>query len=164
MTQAERAAGCPDNAVAVPSTEHGSAMGATNEAAETISVERAVPFLQLPPSLLPSMTGSAAGPGRVTGQYLNGVCVGKIDGFSWCRQKPTSSCPFSSERPVFDSSRRETASPGGGSSNLYRFLIFLLFFKSKKTIPPLVQEQEADTPLSLSPLFPVIDLSIPFCY
>jgi hypothetical protein len=55
-------------------------------------------------------------PGRVTGQYLNGMLVWKIDGFSWCRQKPTSSFPFSSERPVFDSSRRETASPGGGSS------------------------------------------------
>ena len=71
---------------------------------------------------------------------------------------------FLSERPVFDSSRRETASPGGGSSNLYRFLIFLLFFKSKKTIPPLVEEQEADTPPSLSLSFLVINLSIPFCY
>ena len=39
-----------------------------------------------------------------------------------------------------------------------------LRFKSKNTIPPLVEEQEADTPPSLAPLFPVIDLSIPFCY
>ena len=41
---------------------------------------------------------------------------------------------------------------------------FPLYFKSKNTTPPLVEEQEADTPPSLSPLFPVIDLSIPFCY
>ena len=79
-----------------------------------------------------TIDGQGFHPGRATGQYLNGVCVGKIDGFSWCRQKPTSPCPFSSERPVFDSSRRETASPGGGSSHLFRFL-FSPFFSSRRT-------------------------------
>ena len=42
------------------------------------------------------------------------------------------------------------------------FIVF--FFKSKKTIPPLVEEQEADTSPSLSLLSLVINLSIPFCY
>jgi len=40
VTQAKRAVGCPDDAAAVPPTEHSGAMGATYEAAETRSVEK----------------------------------------------------------------------------------------------------------------------------
>jgi len=53
---------------------------------------------------------------------------------------------FSMERPDFDASRRETASPGGVSSLLF---LFLFLFKSKETNPPLVEEQEAQQLLGL---------------
>ena len=54
--------------------------------------------------------GDYGGLGGSRASILDGMCTWEIGGFSRCRRKPTSPCLFSSERPVFDSSRRETTS------------------------------------------------------
>ena len=58
--------------------------------------------------ILPMKFGKLPGGSRAS--TLEGTCVWKIVGFSGCRRKPTSPCPFSSERPVLGSSQRDGTS------------------------------------------------------
>ena len=92
---------------------------------------------------------------------LDGVCVWKIVEFSGCRRKPTSPCPFSSERPVFDSSRRETTSAVDAMVRKIQFDFFRknlqLYIKSQSftaTLQSLPTAQQLHFLLQTTPLTP----------
>ena len=67
-------------------------------------------FLPVAPPLLARRPRFVLILGESRASALDGMCVWKIVGFSGCRRKPTSPCPFSSERPVLGSSQRDGTS------------------------------------------------------
>ena len=103
----------------------------------------------------------ASGLGGLRASILNGMCTWEIGGFSRCRRKPTSPCLFSSERPVFDSSRRETASAVDAMVRKIQFHFFRknlqLFIKSQSftaTLQSLPTAQQLHFALQTTPLTP----------
>ena len=94
---------------------------------------------------------------------LDGTCVWKIVGFSGCRRKPTSPCPFSSERPVLGSSQRDGTSAADAMVEKIQFQKILknlrLFVKNHSCIAtsrPLPGSQQLPLVLQTTPLAPQV--------
>ena len=80
-----------------------------------------------------SLIGS---PGGLRASILDGMCTWEIGGFSRCSRKPTSPCPFPSERPDFDSSPLAEKRPAPSTPWSERFNF--IFWKKIFTFSPKV--------------------------
>ena len=93
----------------------------------------------------------------------SGHLVWKIVGFSGCRRKPTSPCPFSSERPVLGSSQRDGTSAADAMVEKIQFQKILknlrLFVKNHSciaTFRPLLGSQQLPLVPQTTPLAPQV--------